>query len=83
MIYEESLAPSDFKCDYRGKCRMLPFVEVFYSGQDGWSYWSYLCLFHFIKEYRHINENCGWGLAAWLLRLPLVKRLWNWWAKRC
>jgi len=69
----EKLLVSDFRCDYP-RCPCISFVEVFKTDR-----WFYLCFFHFVllKPWKW----AGWSLADWMYRLPLISRLWNWWAK--
>jgi len=70
---EEALTISDFHCDI---CNLPSFAEIFNSEAGCW--W-YECLPHFLL--RRSWRNNGWSLADWLYHLPLVSRIWNWWAK--
>jgi len=88
MLKGDSLIIDDFRCDYHHSCRILPFAEVIWSKDESekpllqkeWC-WSYLCLPHFVQEVIIRKHKVGWSLAEWLTRLPLLRRLWNWWAK--
>jgi len=78
-MHRNKLIARDFKCDVRG-CRGLSFMEVYVHDPDR-SYWSYLCLPHFILTLIFNHDN-GWCLAEWVFHLPLVHELWNWWASK-
>ena len=76
----DPLEVSDFRCDCH-RCHFPSIFEIYPNALIAEEHcWYYFCFYHFLK-YRVWKGGFGWCLAEWVTRIPLVSRIWNWWAK--